>query len=1077
MSAVEEVSFTMPETTDGGRSAGLRFLESPGSCGVPAATTVLCVLLACETPQPPGICSAIPQQTITVAESVTVSACFDDPNEDMLSYKAWSSDIGIATVMGSGGTVTVTAVSPGSALVTILAEDPGGLKAQQSFAVLVPNRPPVAVGEIVNREVAVGDSIAIDAAAYFREPDGQSLAFEAMSDTAVAETRVADAAVTVVAVAKGRTIVTVTATDPGGESATQSFSVTVPNRAPVVEGTISAQTVEVGDSAAMDVAPFFSDPDGDALTYSAAASDTTIVVAMATGSMITVAAVAKGETTVTVIAADTEGLTATQSFGVTVPNRAPVVADTIPDQTVAVGDRVTLEMTPFFADPDADGLTFTAVTVDPSVAVASVDASAVTVTALAKGTTTVAVTATDTEGLTASQDFTAIVPNRAPVPVGSIRSQTLQVGATTALDVTHWFSDPDGDTLVYAALSSTEGVANVAVDGSTITVTAVAKGEATVTVTATDTEGLAATQSFAVKVPNRGPVVVRQIRAQEVEQTRTRTISLATYFGDPDGDELDFEAVSSVPRIATADVSGSELTLSGQRRGTAQITVVATDPEGLSAEQQFRVTVTRPPRPNRPPTVTRSIPSRTLVPGQSFSVDLGDHFDDPNRDPLRFEASSDNEAVAAVTVSGSNMTVRAGVSGETTVTVTASDPGNRQATLSFRVTVSTEVGNRRPTVTREVAARQLDADETFEADLDDHFSDPDNEELSYEATSSNTGAATATVSGTGLTVTAVANGRTTITVTARDPGGLTASLDFRVTVGPPQPNRAPVVIRQPPDEFFVRSKSLPVQGWRFFEDPDDDALVLRATTSKSAVASIQDDDASDFFLQVRARSNGTTTIALTAQDPGGLTAEVSFVFEVGNNAPRVNDQAPALTSSPGQKDTVTMNSAFRDDDGGDELTYSTSSSNNSAATSTLAFDAVLGYFAHVQGVAVGTATVTMTARDLGGLSVSQTFEVTVTANRPPRIKQQFPSFVLTSVGATVEYALSEYFEDPDNDDLSYSAQSGVHVSTEISDGKLTITGVSAGNTPVRVTASDPAGRSVDQTLIVSVSDSGSSASH
>ena len=170
VSAVEEVSFTMPETTDGGRSAGLRFLESPGSCGVPAATTVLCVLLACETPQPPGICSAIPQQTITVAESVTVSACFDDPNEDMLSYKAWSSDIGIATVMGSGGTVTVTAVSPGSALGTILAEDPGGLKAQQSFAVLVPNRPPVAVGEIVNREVAVGDSIAIDAAAYFREP-------------------------------------------------------------------------------------------------------------------------------------------------------------------------------------------------------------------------------------------------------------------------------------------------------------------------------------------------------------------------------------------------------------------------------------------------------------------------------------------------------------------------------------------------------------------------------------------------------------------------------------------------------------------------------------------------------------------------------------------------------------------------------------------------------------------------------------------------------------------------------------------------------------------------------------------
>ncbi len=1039
--------------------------------------TALCVLLACEPPRPPGICSAIPQQTITVAESVTVSACFDDPNEDMLSYKAWSSDVGIATVTGSGAMVTVTAVSPGSALVTVLAEDPGGLKAQQSFTVLVPNRPPVAVGEMANREIEVGDSIAFDVAGYFREPDGQGLAYAATSDTAVAATSMAGAAVTVVAVAKGSTTVAITATDPGGESATQSFSVTVPNRAPVAEGTISAQTVEVGDSATVDVSPFFSDPDGDALTYSAAAGDTTIVVAMAAGSVITVAAVAKGETTVTVTAADTEGLTATQSFGVTVPNRAPVIVDAIPDRTVEVGDRVTLDMTPFFADPDGDALRYAAVAMHADVAVASVDASAVTVTALARGTTTVTVTATDTEGLATGQDFMVIVPNRAPVPVGSIPPQTVQVGATTALDVTPWFSDPDGDTLVYAALSSDEGVTSAAAAGATVTVKAVAKGEATVTVTATDPEGLAATQSFAVEVPNRGPVVVRQIRAQEVEQTRTRTISLATYFSDPDGDELDFEAASSVPRIATADVSGRDLTLSGQRRGTAQITVVAMDPEGLGAEQQFRVTVTRPPRPNRPPTVTRSIPSRTLAPGQSFSVDLDDHFDDPNRDPLRFEASSDNEAVATVTVSGSNMTVRAGVVGETTVAVIASDPGNRQATLSFRVTVSTEVGNRRPTVTREIAAQQLDPDETFEADLDDHFSDPDNEELSYEATSSNTGAATASASGTGLTVTAVANGRTTITVTARDPGGLTASLDFRVTVGPQQPNQAPVVIQQPPDEFFVRSKSLPVQGWRFFEDPDDDPLVLRATTSKSAVATIQDDDATDFFLQVRARSNGNTTITLTAEDPGGLTAEASFLFEVGNNAPRVNDQAPPLTSSPGQKDTVTMNSAFRDDDGGDELTYSTSSSNSSAATSTLAFDAVLGYFAHVQGVATGTATVTMTARDLGGLSVSQTFEVTVTSNRPPRIRQQFPNFARITVGATAEYVLSDYFEDPDNDDLSYSAQSGVHVSTEVSDGKLEITGVSAGNTPVQVTASDPAGRSISQTFIVSVSGSDSSASH
>ena len=82
----------------------------------------------------------------------------------------------------------------------------------------------------------------------------------------------------------------------------------------------------------------------------------------------------------------------------TVPNRAPVVADTIPAQTVEAGDAATVDMTPYFNDPDGDALTYMAVAVDPTVAVASVVEASVTVTAIAKGETTITVTATDTEG-------------------------------------------------------------------------------------------------------------------------------------------------------------------------------------------------------------------------------------------------------------------------------------------------------------------------------------------------------------------------------------------------------------------------------------------------------------------------------------------------------------------------------------------------------------------------------------------------------------------------------------------------------------------------------------------------------
>ena len=50
-------------------------------------------------------------------------------------------------------------------------------------------------------------------------------------------------------------------------------------------------------------------------------------------------------------------------------------------------------------------------------------------------------------------------PNRAPVPAGSIPTQTVAVGETAAVDVSAYFSDPDGDALSYTAETSDAGVA------------------------------------------------------------------------------------------------------------------------------------------------------------------------------------------------------------------------------------------------------------------------------------------------------------------------------------------------------------------------------------------------------------------------------------------------------------------------------------------------------------------------------------------------------------------------------------------------------------------------------------------
>ena len=116
-------------------------------------------------------------------------------------------------------------------------------------------------------------------------------------------------------VAVGTASVTVTATDPDGLSATQSVGVTVetPNRAPVRAGFIPAQSIIPGRTGRLDVARYFSDPDGDALGYAATSSNAGVVSVSMSRSELTMAGVAEGTATVAVTATDPDGLSATQS--------------------------------------------------------------------------------------------------------------------------------------------------------------------------------------------------------------------------------------------------------------------------------------------------------------------------------------------------------------------------------------------------------------------------------------------------------------------------------------------------------------------------------------------------------------------------------------------------------------------------------------------------------------------------------------------------------------------------------------------------------------------------------------------
>ena len=317
--------------------------------GAVSAMSILLGVIACENPQPPAACGAIPQVTVNAGERITVTACFNDPNADMLTYSATSSNSNVATASISGTSVTVTAVAPGNTSVTVTATDPDGLQGQQSFQVMVPNRPPQPRGTIPSVSVPVGRTTTIDASSYFTEPDGETLTYGATSSNpAVATVTVAGSTVTVTAVAKGMTNVTVTATDPGGLTATQTVQSTVPNRGPEPVGTIPDQTVDAGETVTLDVSQHFSDPDADALTYSVTSSSSRVARGSISGSALTISAVAPGSATLTVTARDQDGATAQQRFGVTVPQSGPDLEFTNVTPTSATGapgDTVTARFT------------------------------------------------------------------------------------------------------------------------------------------------------------------------------------------------------------------------------------------------------------------------------------------------------------------------------------------------------------------------------------------------------------------------------------------------------------------------------------------------------------------------------------------------------------------------------------------------------------------------------------------------------------------------------------------------------------------------------------------------------------
>ena len=466
------------------------------------------------------------------------------------------------------------------------------------------------------------------------------------------------------------------------------------NTAPQTAGSIPAVSVEVdGDGETIAVSSYFTDPDGDALSFLAASADANVATVSVSGDDVTIAPVGLGATTATIVASD-GSMTAMQDIALTVvpaPNRAPIAVETLDAITMKVdGLPISVNVANSFSDPDGDALSYTAESSDENNAVVSVLGTVVTVTPVGVGTVSMNVTASD-GSLTATQTVAVDVAeaNSAPLTLGAIGDISLTVGVgVVTVDVSESFSDLDGQKLTFTAASADASVAVVSMSGSVATVTPVGVGETTATIVASD-GSLTAIQSIGVTVtaaPNRSPVAVGTIPGLQLANDGiTKSVNVAASFSDPDGDALNYEAVSLNTGMATVDVLGTVVTVTPVGDGRTTVNVTASDSAGLTATQTIPVEVTPA---NNAPVAIGSLEAVALKVGESsLGVDVSSAFSDRDGDVLTYAALSSDDGIVTAQVSGNKVFIASSSVGAASVAVVARDASGLTAMQTIPVTV------------------------------------------------------------------------------------------------------------------------------------------------------------------------------------------------------------------------------------------------------------------------------------------------------------------------------------------------------------------------------------------------------
>ncbi|WP_373694403.1 putative Ig domain-containing protein [Geobacter sp.] len=638
------------------------------------------------------IITAPANQTSVEGAAVSLQVIATDPDGDALTYGATGLPAGL-TINSSTGVISGTLgySAAGSYNVTVTAKD-ATATATVSFTWTVTNTdraPAITSAAVTTANVGTAYSYTVAA----NDPDGDAISYTLT--TAPATMTISNAGVINWTPAADQTgtqnvVVTITA---GGQTATQTFTITVNNQVVNQAPAITSQPVT---TAYKDGYYYYqvtaSDPNGDAVSYSLTTRPSGMTINATTG-IIYWRPQDRGTYSVTVKTSDPSGLSTSQSFKVSVVERPSNSSPRITSTAVTKAVVDTLYSYDVNATDSNGDIVYFRLSSAPSGMTIDLATGLIswTPTASQTGSKYVNVEALDTKGGKTSQSFYIAVSQssntNSPPVIASTPVTTATVGSSYSYDVNA--TDADGDIITYSLVTPPTGMTINATTG-VISWTPATDQAGTQNVIVTVTAGgQTATQTFTItvsnQVVNKAPVVTSQPVTTAYKDGYYYYQVVAS---DPNGDAVSY-SLTTRPSGMTINATTGIIYWRPGSTGTYSVTVKASDPSGLSTSQSFKVSVVERPS-NSSPRITSTAVTKAVV-DTLYSYDV--NATDSNGDTVYFRLSSAPSGMTIDLDSGLiTWTPTASQTGSKYVKVEVIDSKGGRTSQSFYVTVSLAEG-------------------------------------------------------------------------------------------------------------------------------------------------------------------------------------------------------------------------------------------------------------------------------------------------------------------------------------------------------------------------------------------------